>query len=111
MIYLRESIEKAKSRRSTALALALVCSLIVLAHSAIGMNHDGEPMGDSSADMLSMCMAIVDLGLAFALLCSAGPWAAGSRRISRLRQLSFAPTGGGAPTLAPTPATLQVFRL
>lgn len=111
MIGLRERMASAR-RRHVVLATCLALgAILVLAHSGISSAHGPEPASHDTGDMLSMCMAIVDLGLVLALMAGGGPRAQARRE--RLSPFFTAGTGGHprACDAWSSRAALQVFRL
>lgn len=111
MIELRERMASAGRRQIVLAACLSLGAILVLAHSGISSAHDPEAASHGAGDMLSMCMAIVDLGLVFALLAGGGSRAQVCRE--RLRPFFTAVPADHPRTCdaRSSRAALQVFRL
>lgn len=93
--------------------LCFVCTAVLLAHSALGMGHDGDSDHHSIQDVGAVCLAIVEAGAVFVLLSK---WLAPMlrRHIQGGVLLQDLPRWARTePTVRARagPARLQVFRL
>lgn len=98
-------------RRHVVLAAVLVVSaLVVMTHSATGTNP-GDGDSRMSSEMVTLCVAIVDLGLVLSLLGSAGPQLRTPLKSPRSFFCGVIARDGCVRRLVTTLAVLQVFRL
>lgn len=111
VIGLRERMASARRRHIVLASCLALGAILVLAHSGISSAHDPEAASHDTGDMLSMCMAIVDLGLVFALMAGGGPRAQVCRE--RLSPFSHRRYRGHPRAFDAwfSRAALQVFRL
>lgn len=114
MIRLRSAFAGRDRRWVVLASLGMLCAALVLAHSAFGMGHDGEPgAGDHlMQDTMAMCLAIAEIGTAVLLVTAL--WTQASRvwfsTSWRPRPLDDRRLVGVPPCSRAGPAMLQVFR-
>lgn len=114
MIELRAFMRRHGQRTVALTLLGFLCAALLLAHSAIGMEHQTETGDHAMQDALSVCLAVVEIAGAFVLLAAAPkPFlhrrrlgAQGTPPVVDVPALLQAPGSARAG-----PAALQVFRL